>query len=46
MLFVLPWICFIIAASALAMLISDYRKEEELFNDDGTDQETVYSVSA
>lgn len=46
MLFVLPWICFIVAAAALAVLIKDYRKEEEMFKDDGTDQETIYSVSA
>ena len=46
MLFVLPWICFIIAAAALAELIREYKKEEEMFRDDGPDQETVYSISA
>ncbi len=46
MLFVLPWICFIIAAAALAVLINDYRKEEELLKDDGPDQEVIYSISA
>lgn len=46
MLFVLPWICFIIAAAALALLIRDYKKEEEMFNNDGPDQEVIYNISA
>jgi len=46
MLFVLPWVCFFGAAAALAVLINDYRKEEEMFKDDRPDQETVYSISA
>lgn len=46
MLFVLPWICFGVAAAVLAVLIKDYREEEEMLKDDGTDQETIYSVSA
>lgn len=46
MLFVLPWICFLGAAAALAVLVCDYRKEEEMFKDDGQDQEVIYSISA
>ena len=46
MLFVLPWVCFIIAAGALAMLIHDYKKEEEMLKDDGPDQEVIYNIPA
>lgn len=46
MLFVLPWVCFFIAAAALAVLINDYKKEEEMLKDEGPDKEVIYSVSA
>lgn len=46
MLFVLPWVCFSIAAAALAVLIKDYKKEEEQMKNDGADQEIIYPISA
>ena len=46
MLLALSWICFFGAVAAAAVLINEYRKEEEMFKDDGPDQEVVYSISA
>lgn len=46
MLMIISWIAFFIAAGALAMLVRDYKEEEEYYRDRGEHNETIYPLSA
>ena len=47
MLMYLPWIFLMCAAAGVLVLIHDYKKEQEMFlEDERSDQEIIYSISA